>query len=133
MKSRVNLTPELQKLVEQTVQARMAQERGTAAVLFLQLAMHTLASPPYDWGQKRLEDFWTRAMDNFNGLTADYGMDCWIDKILADLDRKGITFLGDGYAAKPTPKMPKPMSAYTAEGREAALQKLLRRGWMRRK
>lgn len=121
MKARSSkLTPDLQRLVEQTVRERMKSERGTAAVMFLQLATHTLASPPYDWGRKRLEDFWTNAMKNFNELTAIYGMDCWIDKILADLDRKGITYIGDGYAAKP-----KPPKVYTAEDREAALQKLL--------
>lgn len=127
MKARPSkLTPDLQRLVEQTVKERMKEERGSAAIMFLQLAAHTLASPPYDWGQKRLEDFWERAMADFNNLTAAYGMDCWIDKILADLDRKGITFIGDdGLATKP--QAPKPLTVYSGQERETALQELLRK------
>lgn len=91
------LPPELEKLTAEKALEAVRLERGAIALQMLQLSLHTLACPPYNWGRKRLEDFWSRQIKVFEHLTAVYGDDCWADKILADLRRVGVEFEDDGW------------------------------------
>lgn len=98
MKARASkLPPELQKLVQEAVDRQMKEERGYIVLLTLQLSLWVLAADPYGWGKKRLEQLFSREAEAFNYLTANYGMDCWHDKIISDLRRIGVVFEDDGW------------------------------------
>ena len=103
MKSRLRyLPPELQALVTRELDIQSRMERGYITQQILQLALYVLASPPYDWGKKRLEDFWAACQTAIDDLVDRYGYDCWADKIVSDLKRKNIEFSDDGWVAERT-------------------------------
>lgn len=127
MKARASkLPPELQKLVQEAVDRQMKEERGYIVLLTLQLSLWVLAADPYGWGKKRLEQLFSREAEAFNYLTANYGMDCWHDKIISDLRRIGVVFEDDGWESLRDASR-REVEAYDAQQREAALQYLIKR------
>lgn len=124
MKSRASkLPPELQKLVQEAVDRQMKEERGYIVLLTLQLSLWVLAADPYGWGKKRLEQLFEREAEAFNYLTANYGMDCWHDKVISDLKRIGVTFEDDGWQELREAGR-REVQAYDAQQREEALRYL---------
>ena len=124
MKARASkLPPELQKLVQEAVDRQMKEERGYIVLLTLQLSLWVLAADPYGWGKKRLEQLFSREAEAFNYLTANYGMDCWHDKIISDLRRIGVTFEDDGWQELREAGR-REVQAYDAQQREEALRYL---------
>ena len=124
MKARASkLPPELQKLVQEAVNRQMREERGYIVLLTLQLSLWVLAADPYGWGKKRLEQLFIRAAEAFNYLTANYGMDCWYDKVISDLKRIGVTFEDDGWQELREAGR-REVQAYDARQREEALRYL---------
>lgn len=123
MKARASkLPPELQKLVQEAVDRQMREERGYIVLLTLQLSLWVMAAE-YDWGQKRLEQLFSREAEAFNYLTANYGMDCWHDKIISDLKRIGVTFEDDGWESLREAGR-REVQEYDARQREEALRYL---------
>ena len=123
MKARpAKLTPELNSLVLEEVRRKVQAERGYNALLAIQMTMWVLASEPYNWGKKRLENYWEKVSAAFRDLTEMYGYDCWIDKVYADLERVGITFVDDGWIEELKPKA----RMLSAEDREKSLEAFLK-------
>ena len=123
MKARPSkLPPEIQKLVQEAVDRQMREERGYIVLLTLQLSLWVMAAE-YDWGQKRLEQLFEREAEAFNYLTANYGMDCWHDKVISDLKRIGVTFEDDGWQELREAGR-REVQAYDARQREEALRYL---------
>lgn len=124
MKARASkLPPELQKLVQEAVDRQMKEERGYIVLLTLQLSLWVMAADPYGWGKKRLEQLFSREAEAFNYLTANYGMDCWHDKIISDLRRIGVVFEDDGWESLREAGR-REVQEYDARQREEALRYL---------
>lgn len=101
MKARLHsLTPELQAMVLRELDEQSKLERGFIAQQMVMLMLYVMASPPYDWGRMRLERLFEQIDSTMEELVRVYGADCWPDKIISDLKRRGLTFEDDGWMAE---------------------------------
>lgn len=90
MKARVrSLSPEMERAVREQVEHQIRIERGWMAHAVLMVAVW-LMGMEHDWGSKRLNRLYAQLLGAWQELTAEYGYDCWYDKVAADLERWGV-------------------------------------------
>jgi len=98
MKSRVNLTPELQRYVRESVAHQIKLEAGYVTASLVCLAALVLADE-YGFGCRRLETYCEKLHDKVHEMVERYGDD-WPDAAMSALRKKGVEILDDGWIAE---------------------------------
>lgn len=95
MKSKIrSLSPEMERAVREQVESQIRIERGWMAHAVVMVAVW-LMGMEYGWGSKRLNRLYGQLLRAWQELTAEYGYDCWYDKVAADLERWGVQVKSD--------------------------------------
>ena len=100
MKARTSVVPlEMERYIRDSIKQQIKLEGGYATEAIACVSLLTLSEEPYNFGRKRLEDFYERLHHLLMDLSKRYDDD-WPDMVVGMLREKGVETIDDGWIAE---------------------------------
>lgn len=100
MKARTSVVPlEMERYIRDSIKQQIKLESGYVTEAIACVSLLTLSEEPYNFGRKRLEDFYERLHHLLMDLSKRYDDD-WPDMVVGMLREKGVETIDDGWIAE---------------------------------